>query len=221
MPTTFSGPTGQCWPRGEPPHLVRVAGNIASQTRSVNGSSVAEVPRRGQISACPYVKLSIATPASFGRVIIDCDSSIVLPTEEVCDVQVLALPGWVEPGPTLPRPESDSVWDVHGNVKICDVADGLEVYGRLTEFLMTDGSQTATFVRPRTARRVFFFSQPTAQTWNLFAGIPGAGGQNVGTLIVAANSIEPVDMMPGVTHVQSSSFPDPVMVGVVWELQPL
>lgn len=195
--------------------LVRVSGNVVVNVRS-GGPFTPELPNSdSQVSACPYAKISISTTEGLGRVLIDCDSQIVLPGRCVCGVEILAPATWGEPTPQSSL--TGIVWDVRGAVQICPVEDSGEPLGRLTEFTELEAPNQATFVRPRGCRRVAFGSLSVSQAWELWAGAPGVGVQ-VGVLIVAANSVDAVELVPGITHLRNSPFANRQQLVLTWEI---
>lgn len=197
--------------------LVRVAGNVISQVRNGGPFTPETPPLDSQISAVPFAKLSISTSDGLGRTLIDADSQLIIPSRLVCGVEVIGPPTWGEPGPASSA--TGIVWDVHGQVQVCKADDGADLLGRLTEFQLVEALATTTFIRPRGARRVQFFSQPTLQFWELWAGAPTVG-QQVGEMIVPANSMDPMDMMPGVTHIRNVPRGENALLGLVWEIAP-
>lgn len=197
--------------------LVRVAGNIISAVRNGVNLSPDIPPLGSQISAVPFAKLSISTSDGLGRTLIDADSQLIVPGRQLCGVEVLAPSTWGEPSPGALL--TGIVWDVHGAVQVCPVDDGVDLLGRLTEFIEIIALAQETFIRPRGARRVQFFSQAVPQFWELWAGVP-AVGQFVGLLTIPANSVDHVELMPGVTHIRNVAFADRTLAGLVWEIGP-
>lgn len=160
-----------------PGNLVLVQGHVQAITEERNSTS----PRPNLGSDClpnsrttePHVKLAITSCGKPGPVIIDADSSIVVPAGPIT-IDVLAPIGWGEG--IIPTSEGEGLpWtDVTLKVSACPCSCGYTPCGWLTAWGVDDIAAligTRVLVRPRRARRL------------QMTGATAAGGtQNIGLI---------------------------------------